>query len=454
MTASTREYAHPVRLYALIGLTTIAAATVFLVAPWSLPDPPSTKFWNGVIAFALLSIACDTSFLRMSFANVNSSVAFVPFLASVMLFAHPWPMLISGATAAIVDSLVRRKPAIRVLFNTAQYMLAVGVGQLLYTVVGGRVGTHDFHLQLLPFMLLVATYFVINSGSVTLAISYSSGVSIRESWSRLIGGAVVYDVFSSGLGLLLAFLYVRLDFAGLAVLLLPLFFVRHIYQMNQQLELKNREQLNLMVRAMEARDPYTSGHSVRVSEYARAMARELGLSARQVDSIETAALLHDVGKMYEEFVPLLRKDGKLTVDERRVMQSHPVRSAELVSTSAGLRGEVESAIRHHHENYDGTGYPDGLSGDEIPMGARVIMIADTLDAMTTDRPYRRALSFDRAVQELVKHSGTQFDPALVQIVMRSAGIRRIVEGPSSARPLGLAASEKRTQQAAERVAVG
>jgi HD-GYP domain-containing protein (c-di-GMP phosphodiesterase class II) len=158
--------------------------------------------------------------------------------------------------------------------------------------------------------------------------------------------------------------------------------------------------------------------------------------------------------MYEEFVPLLRKDGKLTVDERRVMQSHPVRSAELVSTSAGLRGEVESAIRHHHENYDGTGYPDGLSGDEIPMGARVIMIADTLDAMTTDRPYRRALSFDRAVQELVKHSGTQFDPALVQIVMRSAGIRRIVEGPSSARPLGLAASEKRTQQAAERVAVG
>jgi putative nucleotidyltransferase with HDIG domain len=309
-------------------------------------------------------------------------------------------------------------------------------------------------MQFLPFVVLVAAYFFVNSGSVTLAVSFASGISIRESWSRLIGSAFVYDVFSSSLGLLLAFLYVRLEFAGLAVLLLPLFFVRHIYEMNQQLEQKNREQLNLMVRAMEARDPYTSGHSVRVSEYARAMARELGLSAKQVDNVETAALLHDVGKMYEEFVPLLRKEGKLTVDERRVMQSHPVRGAELVATSAGLRGEVERAIRHHHENYDGSGYPDGLVGEGIPKGARVIMIADTLDAMTTDRPYRKALTFDRVVQELVKHSGTQFDPDLVRLVIHSSAIRRLVDGTSSPRSIGLAAEDTRRVMIGDRLAVG
>ena len=362
-------------------------------------------------------------------------------------------MLISGTTAAVVDTLVRRKPAIRVVFNTAQYMLAVGIAQILYRLLGGQTDLHSFNLQVAPFIALVVTYFVVNSGSVTLAISFSSGVSVRESWSRLIGGAVIYDVFSSSLGVLLAYLYVRLEFAGLAVLLLPLFFVRHIYEMNQRLEQKNREQLNLMVRAMEARDPYTSGHSVRVSEYARAIARELEMSARQVDSIETAALLHDVGKMYEEFVPLLRKEGKLTADERRLMQSHPARGQELASTSTGLRGEVSSAIRHHHENYDGTGYPDGIAGEEIPIGARIIMIADTLDAMTTDRPYRKALSFDRVVQELIKYSGSQFDPKLVRLVVHSAAIRHLVDGPAVPRPLELATSE-RVQPVLSRAVVG
>jgi len=362
-------------------------------------------------------------------------------------------MLISGTTAAIVDTFVRRKPPIRVVFNTAQYMLAVGIAQFLFTALGGIVDAHMFIMQFLPFVVLVAAYFFVNSGSVTLAVSFASGISIRESLSRIVGGAFVYDVFSSSLGLLLAYLYVRLEFAGLAVLLLPLFFVRHIYEMNQQLEQKNREQLNLMVRAMEARDPYTSGHSVRVSEYARSMARELGLSAKQVDNVETAALLHDVGKMYEEFVPLLRKEGKLTLDERRVMQSHPARGSELVATSAGLRGEVERAIRHHHENFDGSGYPDGLAGEAIPMGARVIMIADTMDAMTTDRPYRKALSFERVVQELVKHSGTQFDPDLVRLVIHSPVIRRLVDG-TGPRAIGLAADDSRRAIAVERVAAG
>ena len=110
------------------------------------------------------------------------------------------------------------------------------------------------------------------------------------------------------------------------------------------------------------------------------------------------------------------------------MQSHPARGAELVSTSAGLRGEVERAIRHHHENYDGSGYPDGLAGESIPVSARIIMVADTLDAMTTDRPYRKALSFDRVVQELLKYSGVQFDPRLVRLVINSASIRRLVDG--------------------------
>jgi HD superfamily phosphohydrolase YqeK len=294
---------------------------------------------------------------------------------------------------------------------------------------------------------LVATYFVVNSGSVALAVAFSSGVSVREAWNRIVGDRLLYDVFSSLLAVLLAYLYIRSQLLGLALLVAPLFFVRHMYQMNLQLERVNKELLELMVKAIEARDPYTSGHSLRVCEYARSIARDLGLSTKQIDHIESASLLHDVGKIYEEFAPLLRKEGKLSPDERMLMQRHPGRSAELAATIAEFRGPVELAIRHHHENYDGTGYPDGLAGEKIPLAARIIMIADTLDAMTTDRPYRKALTFERTMEELRRFAGKQFDPKLVELVASSANLRRLfgATGEQGGSPVhALGAWEKRS----------
>ncbi len=414
------------RIHLLVAAVTVAAGWLFAAKGWTLPSGSSSVNWNGLVAFAALAILCDTSFLRMSFANVGSSVAFVPFIASVMLFPHPWPMAISGTTAFVVDTFVRKKPAIRIWFNTAQYMLAVGVAAEVYYALGGVIADSKFSFNGLAFVGLVATYFLVNSGSVALAVAISSRVSVREAWHRIVAGSLLYDLLASSLAVLLAYLYLKSQLVGLAVLVVPLFFVRHMYQMNLQLERVNRELLELMVKAIEARDPYTSGHSLRVSEYARSMARDLDLSAKQVDHITNAALLHDVGKIYEEFAPLLRKEGKLTPDERMLMQRHPARSAELAATIGEFRGPVELAIRHHHENYDGTGYPDGIAGEKIPLAARIIMIADTLDAMTTDRPYRKALSFERTLEELRKYSGKQFDPALVDLVARSANLRRLL----------------------------
>jgi putative nucleotidyltransferase with HDIG domain len=211
--------------------------------------------------------------------------------------------------------------------------------------------------------------------------------------------------------------------------------MRHIYHVNLQLEQVNRDLLELMVKAIEARDPYTSGHSLRVARVASQLAREHGLSAKAVEQVSTAALLHDVGKIHEDFAPLLRKETKLSSTERALMQTHPSRSADLVRTISAFQGVIEEAVRHHHENYDGTGYPTGLSADAIPMGARIIMIADTMDAMTTDRPYRRALTFDRVVDELRRCAGSQFDPALVEIVVRSSAIRAMVAARVAREPL-------------------
>src|SRR5881409_3767399 len=303
---------------------------------------------------------------------------------------------------------------------------------LVYTALGGSVSLETFDFGLIPFICLVLVYFLANHGSVALAVSLSTGVSVREAWDRIGKDALATDLVSSTLAVLLVFLYVKLQLLGLAILVFPLFLVRQLYQMNLQMQEELEEKLELMVKAMEARDPYTSGHSRRVSEYALAIARELKLSSSDMDGIRRAALLHDVGKIYEEFAPLLRKEGKLTPEERMTMRTHVTRSAQLVETATRFRGSVQAMIRHHHENFDGSGYPDGLAGNDIPVGARIIMIADTIDAMTTDRPYRRAMSLATALEELQKYAGRQFDPRLVHLVSKSASIRRLLGTDRSA----------------------
>ncbi len=422
------------RIYLLVGAVALASACLLVVPGWQPPAPFPSRFWNAVAAFALLSIVSDSFFFRIPLAKVNISVGFIPFLASVAILGHPWPMLVSGVTALLVDTFVRHKPAIRVWFNTAQYMLAVGLGGLVYTSLGGSVSLDEFTFSLIPFFALVVTFFVVNHGSVALAVSFSTpGVSVREAWGRL-GSALITDLSSSTLAILLVLLYVRLEFLGLAIIVFPLFLARQLYQANLQLQEELEEKLELMVKAMEARDPYTSGHSRRVADYAVAIGRELHLSAGELDRIKRAALLHDVGKIYEEFAPLLRKDGQLSPEELVVMRTHVVRSAQLVATAAKLRGSVEGIIRHHHESFDGSGYPDGLVGKQIPIGARIIMIADTLDAMTTDRPYRHALTLASAIDELHTHAGRQFDPDIVRLVRKSATIHALLATEEVPRP--------------------
>ena len=417
--------------YLLVGV--VAAASLYLLfgLAWELPAPFPSRFWNALATFAIIGIVSDSLSFKLPVAKVNTSVGFIPFIASVALFRHPWPMVIAGVTALVVDLFVRHKPAVRVAFNTAQYMLATGLASLVYSRLGGSVSLESFEFTLVPFVGLVVTFFVVNKGSVSLAVSLSNGLSVREAWGRIGKDAIGTDLFSSTLAALLVFLYVKLQLLGIAVLVFPLFLLRQLYQMNLQLQGELEEKLELMVKSMEARDPYTSGHSRRVSEYALAIARELRLSANELDEIKSAALLHDVGKIYEEFAPLLRKEGKLTPEERMIMRTHVTRSAQLVETATRLRGLVQAMIRHHHENFDGSGYPDGLAGTDIPMGARIIMIADTIDAMTTDRPYRRAMPLSRAIEELETFAGRQFDPQLVKLVSKSASIRRLVGGDRS-----------------------
>jgi HD-GYP domain-containing protein (c-di-GMP phosphodiesterase class II) len=167
-----------------------------------------------------------------------------------------------------------------------------------------------------------------------------------------------------------------------------------------------------LAESLEKRDTYTGGHTRRVSGYSMIIGRELALSVAELEELHLSAILHDIGKIGVRDDVLL-KQGRLDADELACMNMHPHFGAEILHHVKYLK-QVVPGVKCHHEMFNGSGYPDGLHGDEIPLSARIIAVADSFDAMTTDRPYRKALSFDVAFGEIEKCSGTQFDPLVVE----------------------------------------
>ncbi len=172
----------------------------------------------------------------------------------------------------------------------------------------------------------------------------------------------------------------------------------------------------ILVDALEARDKYTAGHSKRVAEMSKLIAESLGIKGEELEYIEKAALLHDIGKIA---IPdeILNKNGKLTEKEYELIKEHPVKSAEIIRFLPD-RDKIYDIILHHHERWDGKGYPSGLKGNEIPLGSRIIAVADSFDAMLSTRPYRENLSIDESLKEIIKESGKQFDPEVVDAFLK------------------------------------
>lgn len=175
-----------------------------------------------------------------------------------------------------------------------------------------------------------------------------------------------------------------------------------------------------LLSALKERDPYTYGHCRRVARFARLLAKAAGLNEEEQQIIEYASMFHDLGKMG---IPdqILLKPGRLTPKEEEIMREHPIKSTEIIQplTEVSFFKNMVPGIRHHHERMDGEGYPDRIKGEQIPLSARIILIADTFDAMTTTRPYRKGSGSEYAYKELKQFSGRQFDPQLVQIFLKA-----------------------------------
>lgn len=432
----------------------VALSAAMMALSW-LQHPESPRFWPYLVLL-LVGFLVQISATNLRGGNAKGSLAFIVELASGILFGAFWGGALT-AVSTVFSQIVERRPLIKALFNISQRAICLTSSILVYRVLGGSLPptyllpgatwvSNEVVQQVFIFYAAAAVYFAVNSVLVSGVVAISTGKRFREVWATGFRWVLGYDLAASSFSLLVVWVFLKFDgtdglskLAFLAIFL-PLIGAKHVYaKLNtlqslydeldgayEKLELNLREQLEMMVKSIEARDPYTSGHSRRVAALSKIIATDMGLDAQLVDEIENAALLHDVGKIHAEFAPLLSKEGRLTEEEWEIMKTHSAKSAELVALFSRFKGNVLDSVRWHHERWDGKGYPDGIVAEAIPLGARIIMVSDTIDAMSTDRPYRKALSFEKVVSELIKYRGIQFDPNLVDATINSVTIRRMV----------------------------
>jgi putative nucleotidyltransferase with HDIG domain len=354
------------------------------------------------------------------------SIALIPFAAAALVAPHTLTIVLILGVELIVQS-TNKRPWLKAGFNLAQISLGFALGILAYRTLGGipflqLKGLTLFQcarLSLLPTTLLVGAVGLVNSFSVSAVIALTSDKRLLETWSVHTKKTLPVFLLVILVSFYLTWLSVNLGFVGTIGIAVPMVAVRQLYRTTIELTNVTEELLDLMVAAIEARDPYTSGHSQRVARASEVIAKAMELNAKDAERVTIAALLHDVGKIDEQFAPILAKEGRLTPEEWSIMKKHPIRGAELVGLLSSLQDLVRP-VRHHHENWDGTGYPDGLKGEGIPLASRIIMFADTLDAITTDRPYRKALTIAEARAEFIKFRGRQFDPTICDRILTPA----------------------------------
>ena len=397
-----------------------------LVAAWLWRSMPADAATNISTLGTLATLALTAELMAFLLpGGVVGSIAFIPYVTTVLLSPNALGLLAIVGSGAIAK-LSRQRNIQKFVFNCAQQTLAYGCAIVVYQVVGGQslfalkgLSVSEVTIAIgLPMTIAYFVVFALNGLLVCQVVALESNAKTWNVWKEANASTIGLDILALPLIFAFAWIYARYGPMIASVLWLPILGLRQMNTTNIELQQTNRELLELMIKSIEARDPYTSGHSRRVKDYAVQIARLMGYDTATVEKIGIAALLHDVGKIYDKYAPILAKEARLTPEEWAIIKEHPADGANLIATMTRLR-ELVPAVMHHHENWDGSGYPKGLKGEDIPLASRVIMFADTFDAMTTKRPYRGPLDEAAVRSELVKCRGKQFDPDIADRLLTS-----------------------------------
>ena len=426
----------PIRAKVFIFLTASSGIAVFVLSCLQWHSSDILKFG----CYLLLAALSATMKVELPGIESTMSVTFLFILLGVLEFSMAEALAI-GCAAALVQSLWKTKHRPELVKVTFNVFSVTSLGTCL-TYLAYHLSAERFKISM-PLSLLFAglTYFLTNTVPVSTIIALTTNSSMAKVWKETYFWGLPYNLAGAAL---VGAIYFCNRYVGWqnALLIVPIMYMiyrsyrlylgrlddqkkrieveehqvraekRHVEEVCA-LHLRTIEGLAL---AIDAKDHTTHQHLHRVRTYAIEIARELGLSEEDMDALRAAALLHDIGKLA---VPdhIINKPGRLTPEEFEKMKIHPGVGADILERVA-FPYPVAPIVRAHHEKWDGTGYPDGLKGEDIPIGARILAVVDCLDAVASDRQYRNALPLDRAMQLVSAQSGSSFDPRIVEILQR------------------------------------
>ena len=419
----------PGRTTTLMAFISVVIAFGLVVIGHSLSllhEAPNPIGW---VVLGTLAIVSASFALKVPGVPVYLSISDAFFITSALLFG-PAPATLTIALDSFIVSVRRRNSLRQLLFNTTSLAVALWTGAQMYYALSHQnpLDVSPATTMIAPLACLATVYFLLNSGLTAGVVALSKGVSPFQVWRQHFG-IISLNYFAAGSA---AFVFVAMvRYQGLTAIaaVVPLVLVchlamrswlgrvddanRHVTRINQ-LYLSTVSALST---AIEAKDGVTSDHIHRVRSYAMGLARALNVTdPAMLQAIEAAALLHDTGKLA---IPehILNKPGKLTSSEFETMKKHVTVGADILST-IDFPYPVVPIVRAHHENWDGSGYPHGLRGEDIPIGARILSVVDCFDALTSDRPYRPAMNDEAALDIIAERRGTMYDPVVVDTFRR------------------------------------
>ena len=350
-----------------------------------------------------------------------------------------------GIAVAIAAGAVRSKPLsavpVMALRNVIALFAALGLWRalvptwmlllnesqsVLISRDSGLLDSWIFSAAAVPALLLGAVGYLVMSSMIDTLLRRRKEYDFGEYWLLNYGRNLHHHFFTVVLGALTCVVSRATGPVAFVVFAFPVLLTRDAFKRGLDLRASRVEAVKALSSSVDARDKYTHDHSYRVSRLACRLAREMGFAEATVEKIEGGALLHDIGKIGVD-TEVLSKPGPLDDDEMEMIRQHPRSSADIISRLRLLKESAEIVVQHH-ERPDGRGYPEGLKGHEISVGARILNVADAFDAMTTDRPYRKRRSLEEAVDELSNGSGSEFDPVVVEYLMRMIENKKVACG--------------------------
>jgi diguanylate cyclase (GGDEF)-like protein/putative nucleotidyltransferase with HDIG domain len=414
---------------AFVGITALVGALVLVFSLWHWQSQDPTRF----VCYLLVAVLASGLKVQLPGIDGTMSVNFLFILLGVLELSLPETLVI-GCTASLAQSVWQlrgRLDPVKVLFNICGMMAnACALTYLTYHSLVDRFGASK------PILLMVSAlmFFFANTLPISIVIALTEGKSSRRVWSECYFWSFPYYLVGAAAVGLVGIINRSAGWQT-SLLVLPLiYWVYRSYRLYlgrleaekervevekrhvEQIASLNMRTIEALALAIEAKDHTTHTHLQRVRTYAVEMARELNLDEAQIEALRAAALLHDIGKLA---VPeqIINKPGKLTPEEFEKMKVHPIVGAEILDRVA-FPYPVAPIVRSHHERWDGSGYPEGLAAENIPIGARILAAVDCLDALASHRQYRPALPLSEAMAKVKEKSGTWFDPKIVEILER------------------------------------